>query len=184
MLPLQNAAYQTIRCKLAQKCMRDYSEKDATMQKCAEAMSCRDCEDLLRSGIEAFKWLKQSENTLQEAAKAGIQVSMHAKEAIDYLYRAWLMPCEHAEPAYGNRKKRDSRLPTLRNFKRLANTSQSASWQSTFMQRWTMLSRVASLMMPFGQKQEGCNLISTYTRGNRGASNGRVFPLIFFRAEV
>lgn len=74
-----------------------YSQRDALMEQHAEAMKCRDCEDLLHCGIEAYKWLRRADETLREAAKAGFDVGEEAKEALDLLYRTWLRPCERAE---------------------------------------------------------------------------------------
>ena len=37
-------------------------------------MACRDCKDFLRRGIEAYRWLRQADHTLRQAAIAGLEV--------------------------------------------------------------------------------------------------------------
>ena len=82
---------------IAQQRVRAYSERDALMEQHAQAMKCRDCEDLLDCGIEAYKWLRKADETLREAAKAGFDVTVEVRDALDLLYRTWLGPCKHAE---------------------------------------------------------------------------------------
>ena len=82
---------------IAEQRVRAYSERDALMEQHAQAVNCRDCEDLLQCGIEAHQWLRKADETLREAARAGFDVGEEAREALDLLYRTWLRPCEHAE---------------------------------------------------------------------------------------
>jgi hypothetical protein len=82
---------------IATQRVKAYRERDALMEQHAQAMECRDCEDFLQAGIEAYKWLRQADESLREAAKAGFDVGEEAKQALDTLYRCWLDPCEHAE---------------------------------------------------------------------------------------
>ena len=102
--------------QLAQKRVDDYRRKDETIAAHEDAMACRDCEDFLESGIEAFKWLRRADLTLREAAVAGIQVPDDAPEAIASLYRAWLVPCPHAQQRIKQQVERDFRLRNLREF--------------------------------------------------------------------
>lgn len=62
------------------------------------AMACRDCEDFLKQGLDALRWLRQTEVILREADYEGLQeFTPQAREAIRSLYVAWITPCEHAE---------------------------------------------------------------------------------------
>jgi hypothetical protein len=85
--------------ELARRRIEAYAgETCELMRRHAEAMACRDCEDFLRLGIDAHKWLRRAEETLREAAYEGLLdfgPELHA--AIDALNDAWLQPCEFAE---------------------------------------------------------------------------------------
>ena len=71
---------------------------DDLMRDHAQAMECRDCEEHLQQGIDAYKWLRRAEETLREADYEGILTfSKDLEMAIDTLYKAWLGPAEHAE---------------------------------------------------------------------------------------
>ncbi len=63
-----------------------------------DAMSCLDCEGFLQSGINAFEWLKRTEEMLREADYEGIfDFTQEIHCAFDVLYVAWLKPCDVAE---------------------------------------------------------------------------------------
>jgi hypothetical protein len=83
--------------QLARKQVEAYSAQDELMAQHHEAMKCRDCEEFLAMGIAAHNRLRQTEETAQDAAKEGIEVSPDVMAAVKVLYRSWLRPCVHAE---------------------------------------------------------------------------------------
>lgn len=70
---------------------------DKLMEEHSQAMECRDCEDVLQVGIEAYKWLAWCEETFREAHARGIPSNGDADQALTMLLEAWLQPCGPAE---------------------------------------------------------------------------------------
>ena len=82
-----------ITLELAKRHVESFRQKDAVMASHRQAMQCRDCEDLLDSGIRAYRWMRNAEVTLQEAARQGIQILADVVAAIKSLYHAWQRCC-------------------------------------------------------------------------------------------
>lgn len=102
----------------AQKHVRKYRAQDEIMAAHSEAMTCRDCEDYLELGIKAYKWLRQSDCTLREAAlDEDFDVPEEIPDIIATLYRAWLEPCAHAEKWIKQLEGRGFRLKNLHEFR-------------------------------------------------------------------
>jgi hypothetical protein len=80
-------------------------------------MKCRDCEEFLEAGIRAYKRLRQAEETAQEAAREGIEVSPDVAAAIKVLYRSWLRPCVHAEQRIMEQEKAGYHVSNLADFR-------------------------------------------------------------------
>ena len=63
-----------------------------------EAMESRDCDEFLRLGIEAFRWLEKARADIRADVLAGHAVYDPELEAtITRLYERWLAPCTRAE---------------------------------------------------------------------------------------
>ena len=63
-----------------------------------KAMECRDCEDFLCLGIEAFQWLQKAHQSIQDDVYHGRSVyDEHVEHAITKLYQGWLKPYHTAE---------------------------------------------------------------------------------------
>lgn len=63
-----------------------------------EAMECRDCEDFLRLGIEAFQWLQKAHQNIQDDVYHGRSVyDEHVERAVTKLYQRWLKPYDTAQ---------------------------------------------------------------------------------------
>ena len=61
-------------------------------------MECRDCEDFLRLGIEAFQWLQKAHQNIQDDVYQGRSVfDEHVEHAITKLYQRWLKPYNTAQ---------------------------------------------------------------------------------------
>jgi hypothetical protein len=67
-------------------------EFESTMRAHFEAMDCRDCEDHLLLGIEAFRWVESAQHGAARAMAAN-GFSQQLYDAITALYRRWLQPC-------------------------------------------------------------------------------------------
>ena len=84
--------------QLAQKYVEEYTKHDDAMaQHYAVMEKCEACEEFLRLGVNAHKWLRQADETLREAARQGIEVPAESRDALEVLYRDWLEPCADAE---------------------------------------------------------------------------------------
>ena len=103
--------------KLAEKHVSEYSNQDSFNERHREAMECRNCEDFLELGINAFKWLTQADETIRQAAIEGLEVSENIPEVIATLYRAWLRPCDRAEALIKEQRERGFRLKNLNEFR-------------------------------------------------------------------
>ena len=103
--------------RLAKKRVEEYRDQDAIMSQHQEAMACRDCEDFLEHGIEAYNWLRQADRVLRQAAVEGFGVSEEARDALAALYRVWLNPCPHAEERIKQQEERNFRLRNLHEFR-------------------------------------------------------------------
>ena len=104
--------------QLAQKQVAAYSAQDELMANHHQAMKCRDCEEFLDTGIRAYQRLRQAEETAQEAAKAGIEVSPDVVTAIKVLYRSLLRPCVHAEQRILEQEQAGYQVTNLADFRR------------------------------------------------------------------
>ncbi len=63
-----------------------------------EAMECRDCEDFLRLGIEAFQWLQKAHRNIQDDVYQGRSVfDEHVEHSITKLYQRRLKPYSTAQ---------------------------------------------------------------------------------------
>jgi hypothetical protein len=99
--------------ELARKYLGDYEgQYDEIMARHAEAMECRDCEDLLEHGLNAFQWLRRAEEVLRQTARAGIcktpednQSIRDGHEALNGLFSEWLRPCQHTEERIAQQEK-------------------------------------------------------------------------------
>jgi len=84
-----------------------------------EAMECRDCEDFLRLGIEAFQWLRKAHQNIQDDVYQGRSVyDAHVEHAITKLYQRWLKPYNTAERWMKNLKDQGFELDKAVDFAR------------------------------------------------------------------
>lgn len=62
------------------------------------AMECRDCEDFLRMGIEAFTWIERAwQNYQQRIFDGQTNHNPEVEKRFTELYQNWLKPCDDAE---------------------------------------------------------------------------------------
>ncbi|MFO1019106.1 MAG: hypothetical protein U0903_00175 [Planctomycetales bacterium] len=90
---------ENVALKLAEVCIHEYADESRDAWKDhAEAMNCRDCEEFLQKGINAFKFLRYAEEVMRQADYRGIEpFTGDLRETVGRLYRAWFGPCEMAE---------------------------------------------------------------------------------------
>jgi hypothetical protein len=96
--------------QLAKKFVEQYESRyDEIMRRHSEAMECRDCEEFLLEGLNAFRWLRNAEETLCQAAvenlcttEEDMELLKKGIEALNVLFAAWLRPREDAEKRIAN----------------------------------------------------------------------------------
>lgn len=73
-------------------------EHNSVMQRHYEAMDCRDCEDFLKLGIDAFNWVINADCRLRIAVGEGaVDDADELEEMLEELCKGWLAPCDFAE---------------------------------------------------------------------------------------
>ena len=83
----------------------------------AEAIDCRDCEDLLQLGIDAFKWLGRADRVIRSAVYRGLaEYDPSLDVALAALYAEWLKPCTFAEGWIAQQEQRGFRVDNLAEF--------------------------------------------------------------------
>lgn len=89
--------------RTARRRVDDFANQLAVIRQSREAMECRDCEDYLQLGIDAFNWLKRANDQWEEAKsdfdsenRRDISIEM-ADQAIRQLYFVWLRSSEEAK---------------------------------------------------------------------------------------
>lgn len=126
-------------------------QSSEVMRDHADAMNCRNCEEFLRAGIDACKWLKLTEETIREGAYLGIrEITTDIRDALDSLYESWLEPCTYAEEWISSLEERGYKPDNLvefrnareevrdiverRDWQRRATTARVLSSQETWLQ--------------------------------------------------
>jgi len=88
----------TIAYKSAQRQVRFFARQAKEMKEHRLAMNCRDCEDFLQVGIDAFHWMKRAEEELRRTLYEGTRENDPTISAtFDRLYHTWMMPVAIAE---------------------------------------------------------------------------------------
>jgi len=83
--------------RAAQTHVEFYANESDLMTQHGEVMDCRDCEDFLRLGIDAFHWISRADEALRSAEyDGGSDEAARLDLALDGLYKGWQRPCECA----------------------------------------------------------------------------------------
>lgn len=101
---------------LARQSVENFGEQEAWIAEHQQAMESFVCQDFLALGIEAYRWLKQADETLRAAAQKGIDVAEECVPALASMYRHWLRTCEHAEQQVKRQQERGFSLDNLEAF--------------------------------------------------------------------
>ena len=73
-------------------------EMEDLIERHEEASACRDCEDFLQLGIEAYHWLIRADQAIRGAIYEGkIEYDADLEKTLAALYADWLKPCDYAE---------------------------------------------------------------------------------------
>lgn len=112
--------------EVARAMMREYtSASDALMRDHHEAMDAWKCQDHLQSGIDTYYWISQAERFLQEADHRGLfEFTPEHQEAVFFLYKAWLEPCENAEKWIESVRSLGYAVDNLEKFRAICNDVQ------------------------------------------------------------
>ena len=101
-------------------------ESDDLMRRHAEAIDCRDCEDFLQLGIEAFNWLGRADQTIRQEVFAGrLEHDPEVDSALAALYSEWLKPCGYAEHWVAVQRERGFRVDNLEEFRKCCREAQA-----------------------------------------------------------
>jgi hypothetical protein len=93
-------------------------ESDDLIQRHAEGIDCRDCEDFLQLGIDAFKWLGRADHVIRSAVYRGLaEYDPSLDVALAALYAEWLKPCTLAEGWIAQQEARGFRVDNLAEFR-------------------------------------------------------------------
>jgi hypothetical protein len=77
---------------------RNSDAGDQLLREHAAAMESRDCDEFLRLGIEAFRWLEKARANIRADVLAGRAVyDADLESAITRLYEQWVATCARAE---------------------------------------------------------------------------------------
>jgi hypothetical protein len=77
--------------------VNSFTSEDAVIEASRQADDCRDCEDFLQLGIDAFDWLIRADQKIREAIFDGAEgFDPLVEDALRLLCQRWLKPCEHA----------------------------------------------------------------------------------------
>jgi hypothetical protein len=111
---MDNLAFRTARLHV-----HNYSDQsDDLMRRHAEAIECRDCEDFLQLGIDAFKWLGRADRVIRSAVYRGVAEHDPSLDvALATLYAEWLRPCTFAERWIAQQESRGYRVDNLAEFR-------------------------------------------------------------------
>lgn len=122
--------------RLAQLRVHDFADESAALaSRHQDAMECRDCEDFLRRGIEAARFLRIAENIFRDADYRGIaKFDADLQRSIESLYVAWFSSVETAEKWIHNLDLRHYVPDNLAEFRRACEQMHDAlehkTWQS------------------------------------------------------
>jgi hypothetical protein len=113
-MTMDNLALRTARLHV-----RDYTgESDDLVRRHAEAIDCRECEDFLQLGIDAFQWLGRADRVIRSAVYRGLaEYNPSLDVALATLYAEWLRPCTLAERWIAEQEQRGFRVDNLADFR-------------------------------------------------------------------
>jgi hypothetical protein len=112
-------AIENLALRTARNCVRYYNDESANLlERHAEAMDCRDCEDLLQLGIDAFHWLGRADQATRAAVYRGqAEYDPSFEVALATLYAEWLRPCVYADRWAAVQEKRGFHVENLDKFR-------------------------------------------------------------------
>lgn len=107
---------ETLAFRVARQHVRTFG--DEVQRRHAEALECRDCEDYLKLGIDAFDWLIRADIAIREAVcKKEAEFEPEVDDALEAMMRNWLMTSEIASKWIELQLKRGYRVEGLERFR-------------------------------------------------------------------
>jgi hypothetical protein len=122
--------------RLAHLRVHDYADESTDLMKRHEdAMECRDCEDFLKKGIAASKFLRMTDDIFREADAKGLaSYDDEIRNAVQSLYVAWFNPIESVENWVQYLAARDYVPDNLEEFRKtceeMRELSERRDWQA------------------------------------------------------
>jgi hypothetical protein len=84
-----------------------------------KAMDCFDCQAFLQLGIDAFRWLINTDELINKAVAEGItEYDAELESKLDRLFRRWLVPCEFANDWIDLQLQRGHQPDNLKRFRK------------------------------------------------------------------
>lgn len=120
---------------IARHHLRTYAdESEKLMVDHQDAMECRDCEETLKAGILAYKWLKSADEVFREADYQGLkEYSEKRQKRIFNMFRKWLKRCRSVETWIERLRVRDYEPDNLAEFRNtceeVEETVRQLEWQ-------------------------------------------------------
>jgi hypothetical protein len=111
---------ETLAFRHAEMLVKGYNdEADDLQSKHNEAMECRDCEDFLQLGIDAFDWLMRADTSIRTRVFRGeVPYTKEIDEALWTLLETWRTPCDFALTWAEKQKKRGFHVENLVEFQK------------------------------------------------------------------
>lgn len=136
---------ETLGLELAKLRVRRYrDESESLMTRVRAAEECRQCEDFLKMGIDAYHWIASAEETIRAGASEGlVEITPEIDSAFAAVYRMWVIPCEFAEKWVAIQEARNFSVDNLEQFRECCEAA--ADWLER--REWVELSdesRIAS----------------------------------------
>lgn len=105
--------------RTAEQQVKNYAHESLQlMQEHHAAMDCRDCEDFLQLGIDAFQWLIRADQLFRVAVYESIEAyDQQLDERLQHLFRQWLGPCDYAEKWIERQTAKGYHLDNLEKFR-------------------------------------------------------------------
>ena len=84
-----------------------------------EAMECLDCQAFLQLGIDAFRWLVNTDELINKAIAHGIvEYNADLESKLEELFRRWLVPCDFANDWIDVQLRRGYQPDNLKRFRK------------------------------------------------------------------
>ena len=162
MLSNVNGSFTTI----VQKYVEDYEGRcGEIMRQHFEAMQCRDCEELLEQGLNAYQRVRQADETIRLPARENLSTTeedlallARAPQSLRFVFDLWLRPAERLEWRVLDPERTGYTMAHAADFAQRVNLSVGGCRNPRCTTRWKTLFKEASLTTRSGPRRCACGL--------------------------